>query len=205
MLVERPPRVFRSLFRGARWTVPAGSVALTFDDGPHPDVTPWVLDELDAQGVKATFFMVGDNARRWPALVEEALARGHAVGNHTMHHLQGLKVSKDAYLTDLAEASLYIPGSLFRPPHGMLRLSQLREIRKSREVIMYDIVSRDYDSRLSADEVYDNVRRYARSGSIIVFHDSLKAERNLRGSLRRSIEWLKTQGYEFVTLPMAKR
>lgn len=206
MFIERPPLLYRLLFPEGIWRIKKRGgkpvVYLTFDDGPIPEVTPWVLDTLDRYGIKATFFMVGDNVRRNPALLEEVRRRGHSVGNHTMHHLQGMKVSAARYLRDVAEADAYIDSPLFRPPHGIMRWKQSRALRARYNIVMYDLVTRDYSARLTPDDVVGNVRRYARNGSIIVFHDSLKAARNMRPALPRAIEWLLSQGYEFEPLPV---
>ena len=205
MLIERPPLLYRLLFPEALWRLNRRRrrvVYLTFDDGPIPEQTPWVLDILDRYGVKATFFMVGDNVRRHPGLLEEVRRRGHSVGNHTMHHLQGMKVATDRYLADVAEADALIDSTLFRPPHGIMRWKPSRALRARYNIIMYDLVTRDYSAKLSPDEVVANVRRYARNGSIIVFHDSLKAAPNMRPALPQAIEWLLSQGYEFEPLPM---
>ena len=205
MLIERPPLLYRLLFPEALSRLNRRRrrvVYLTFDDGPIPEQTPWVLDILDRYGVKATFFMVGDNVRRHPGLLEEVRRRGHSVGNHTMHHLQGMKVATDRYLADVAEADALIDSTLFRPPHGIMRWKQSRALRARYNIIMYDLVTRDYSAKLSPDEVVANVRRYARNGSIIVFHDSLKAAPNMRPALPQAIEWLLSQGYEFEPLPM---
>jgi peptidoglycan/xylan/chitin deacetylase (PgdA/CDA1 family) len=177
-------------------------VYLTFDDGPVPEVTPWVLDLLDTHGIKGTFFLVGDNVRRSPHLFDEIRRRGHSWGNHTMHHLQGMKVPTMRYMRDLTEADQLIGSPLFRPPHGLLRWSQAAAIKNHYNIVMYDLVTRDYSKKLTPDRVLENVKRYARNGSIIVFHDSLKAERNLREALPAAIQWLKDQGYEFRTLSM---
>lgn len=173
---------------------------LTFDDGPIPESTPLLLDILDRHGVKATFFMVGDNARKYPELLEEVKRRGHAIGNHTMHHLQGAKVSEGAYLQDVALADALLHSRLFRPPHGWLRPGQLRRLRERYDVIMYDLITRDYSSRLSAEDVLENVKRYVRDGSIIVFHDSLKSLPRTPLILGDAIEWLRGQGYRFEIL-----
>lgn len=175
-------------------------VFLTFDDGPVPEVTPRVLDLLDELGVKATFFMVGDNVRRHPELLEEVRRRGHGVGNHTMHHLQGMRTRGVSYLRDVAEADALIGSRLFRPPHGIMRWGQARAIKNRYNIIMYDVVSRDYNRRLSPGRIFDNVRRYTRDGSIIVFHDSLKARDNMLAAMPRAVRWLQEQGYEFRTL-----
>ena len=205
MLIEQPPLLYRLLFPEAIWRLKRKGrriVYLTFDDGPIPEVTPWVLDMLDSYGVKATFFLVGDNVSRNPELLEEIRRRGHSWGNHTMHHLQGMKVTSLRYMRDLTEADRLIDSPLFRPPHGLLRWSQAAAIKAHYNIIMYDLVTRDYSRKLSPEQVLDNVKRFARNGSIIVFHDSLKAETNLRYALPRAIEWLKQQGYEFNALPM---
>lgn len=201
MLIERPPQIFRSLFPDAHFRIRGEErcVYLTFDDGPIPEATPWVLDMLDSYGIKATFFMVGDNVRKYPDVYQEVVSRGHTVGNHTMHHLQGLKVKTPYYLDDIKEADGYIHSRLFRPPHGFLTPKQARLIREQYTIIMYDLITRDYSRHLTADQVFDNVRRYTRDGSIIVFHDSIKSMPRLRKALPRSIEWLMEQGYQFKT------
>lgn len=178
------------------------TVYLTFDDGPIPEVTPWVLDTLDHYDIKATFFCVGENVKRSPLLFQEILLRGHSVGNHTMTHAQGAYMKTKAYLHNVFTAHEYIQSPLFRPPHGLLRWAQSKVLRARFAIIMYDLVTRDYSKKLNGEQVLDNVRRFARNGSIIVFHDSLKAERNMKYALPRAIEWLKEQGYNFDKLPM---
>lgn len=175
-------------------------VYLTFDDGPIPEVTPRLLDLLDSYGIKATFFMVGDNVRKYPELFADVKRRGNRVGNHTMHHLQGLRESKDAYLADVADADRYIGSDLFRPPHGWMKRSQGKELSAKYRIVMYDLVTRDYSKHLDAGDVFDNVKKYARPGSIIVFHDSLKSLPRLFEALPKSIEWLMEQGYKFDVL-----
>lgn len=205
MLIEQPPLLYRILFPEAIWRIKRKKqrvVYLTFDDGPIPEVTPWVLDTLDKYGIKATFFMVGDNARRHPWLVEDIKKRGHSYGNHTMHHLQGFKVTTLRYMRDITEANEYIDSSLFRPPHGLMRWSQAKAIKDHYNIVMYDIVTRDYSYKLNGEEVLKNVKHYTRNGSIIVFHDSLRAERNLKYALPLAIEWLKKEGYEFLPITM---
>ena len=206
MFIERPPLTYRLLFPEAVWRVKGTRkskvVFLTFDDGPIPEETPWVLDTLDRYGVKATFFLVGDNVRRYPWLLDEIKRRGHSYGNHSMHHLQGMKVTTRRYLCDITEADRLIDSPLFRPPHGIMRWKQAKAIKDHYNIIMYDLVTRDYSRKLTPEKVLQNVKRFARNGSIIVFHDSLKASRNMRYALPRAIEWLQEKGYEFRTLPM---
>lgn len=196
---------YRLLFPEAIWRIKkldVKTVFLTFDDGPIPEVTPWVLDTLDRYGIKATFFMVGDNVARHPELLEEVKRRGHSYGNHTMHHLQGMKVGSYRYIHDITEANDLIHSALFRPPHGLLRWRQARAIKDRYNIVMYDLVTRDYSKKLTPEKVLNNVKRYARNGSIIVFHDSLKAERNMKAVLPLAIEWLLARGYTFEKLPM---
>ena len=206
MLIEQPPLLYRLLFPEALWRIKrrgAGKVAyITFDDGPIPEETPWVLDVLDHYGVKATFFMVGDNVRRHPELLEEVRRRGHSVGNHTMHHLQGMKVNSRHYYRDVIEAHKLIDSPYFRPPHGLLRWKQAAALKEHFNIVMYDLVTRDYSKKLTGEQVLNNVKRYARNGSIIVFHDSLKASANMRYALPKALEWLLEQGYELRPLPM---
>lgn len=205
MLIEQPPLLYRLLFPEAIWRIKRHRrrvVYLTFDDGPIPEVTPWVLDLLDREDIKGTFFLVGDNVARNPEIFEEIKRRGHSWGNHTMNHIQGIKVSRQQYLDNVDRADELIGSVLFRPPHGTIRWSQGRSVKTRYNIIMQDVVSRDYSKKITPEQVFENVKRYTRNGSIIVFHDSLKAERNLRYALPRTIKWLKTQGYEILPIPM---
>lgn len=201
MLIERPPLCFRL-------TVPGGlfrrhepghqhAVYLTFDDGPIPEVTPWVLDVLDRYGIKATFFMVGDNVRKHPEVYEEVVRRGHRIGNHTMHHVSGFRLTRRSYLRDVAEARQYIDSDLFRPPHGWLRPRQTWALHEQFRVVMFDLVTRDYSKWMRAQDVVRNVKLFARDGSVIVFHDSIKSWPRLQEALPKALEWLIAQGYEF--------
>ena len=200
MLIERPPQWVRRLAPEGVFRPDTGGdkrVYLTFDDGPVPEATPFVLDTLDAFGAKAVFFHVADNARRYPELAAEVRRRGHAVGNHTMHHLQGLRCATEAYLADVAEADALLGSRLFRPPHGWMRRGQARALARDYAVVMYDLVTRDYSRRLTAADVEARVRRYARPGSIIVFHDSRKSIDRLRTALPTSLQWLRDAGFTF--------
>ncbi|MEG1543450.1 MAG: polysaccharide deacetylase family protein [Tannerellaceae bacterium] len=199
MFIEQPPWFYRVLFPGVIWRIPAKEkcVYLTFDDGPIPEVTPWVLDILDHYGVKATFFCVGDNVRKYPDIYQMVLDRGHRVGNHTHNHIQGIRFWTRNYLANVRKAEGYITSNLFRPPHGHLRFAQVLRLRKLFRIIMWDVVTRDYSPHMTPNGVFNVVKNYTRNGSIIVFHDSLKAEYNMRDSMPRAIEWLQAQGYEF--------
>lgn len=201
MFIEQPPLLYRILFPRTIWKFPDKQekcVYLTFDDGPIPEVTPWVLDVLDRYQVKATFFMVGENVWRHPDVYRQVLVRGHAVGNHTYNHVQGICCRTCNYIANVRKASEFIPGLLFRPPHGHIRLLQLWALQTlGYKVVMWDVVTRDYSPNITPQDVLQNVQRYVRNGSIIVFHDSLKAEQNMRWAMPRAVEWLLNEGYNF--------
>ena len=188
------------MFPGGIWRIIREGekvVYLTFDDGPIPEMTPWVLDVLDRYNIKATFFCVGDNVRKHPDIYKQILEKGHKVGNHTHNHLQGLRTRTKNYMANANEASVHIESDLFRPPHGHIRTRQFFKLRKKYKIILWDVVTRDYSKLMTPEKVLNNVKRYTRNGSIIVFHDSLKAEKNIREALPKAIEWLKEQGYSF--------
>jgi len=199
MLIERAPKLYRKLYQGSYWRINSDKkvVYLTFDDGPIPEITPWVLDVLDKYDIKATFFCVGDNVRKYPEVYQAVQERGHKIGNHTFHHIQGLKTDTQSYLEDVEEARQLIDSKLFRPPYGHTRFSQFNALKKRYKVIMWDVVTRDYSRLMTADQVFEVVKKYTRNGSIIVFHDSLKSGDRMKESLPRSIEWLLEQGYSF--------
>lgn len=203
MFIEQPPFLYRLLFPGGIWRMPSKEekvIYLTFDDGPIPEITPWVLDVLDQYNVKATFFCVGDNVRKHPEIYADILKRGHNVGNHTFNHIQGIKTLTKNYMKNAELASQYIDSPLFRPPHGHMRFPQFFRLKKNYHIILWDVVTRDYSKRMTPQQVLENVKGFARNGSIIVFHDSLKAEKNMKYALPLAIEWLKEQGYVFKTI-----
>ena len=198
MLVEYSSKIFRWLFPAVWREYGEGKfVCLTFDDGPVEGVTSQVLDILDKYSVKATFFCVGDNVRQSPDLFSEIKSRGHSVGNHTMHHIKGFEHSIEGYVRDVEEANVSIKSRLFRPPYGRIRFSQLLRIKKNYRVIMWDVITRDYNQNLSPEKCLQVVKKHTKSGSIIVFHDSVKAAKNMLYALPKAIEWLKAEGYEF--------
>ena len=199
MLIEQPPKILRWLYPSALWRMDTNekSVYLTFDDGPIPEITPWVLDLLDKYQIKATFFMVGDNVRKHPKEYQMVVERGHRVGNHTFNHISGLQYLSHNYLANTNLADDLIHSNLFRPPHGWMRWEQYMVLKKHYKIVMWDLVTRDYSNRLDGPQVLAKVKKYVRNGSIITFHDSIKSEKNMKYALPRAIEWLKEQGYEF--------
>lgn len=204
MFIEQPPLLYRLLYNKALWRIKVPekkTIYLTFDDGPIPDLTPWVLDLLDKYSIKATFFCVGDNVRKYPEIYEDIVSREHKTGNHTFNHLQGWKHTDKYFLENAREATKLIDSHLFRPPHGHMRLSQTQKlINAGYRVVMWDVVTRDYSRFQTPNQVLENVKQYTRDGSIIVFHDSLKAEKNIRYALPLALEWLIKQGYTFELL-----
>lgn len=201
MLIEQPPKLLRWLYPRALWRMDKNvkAVYLTFDDGPIPNITPWVLDLLDKYNIKATFFLVGDNVRKHPEEFKMIVERGHRVGNHTFNHISGLKYLSYNYLENTNKADELINSTLFRPPHGWMRWGQYMVLSHRYTVVMWDLVTRDYSKRLNGPQVLKIVKKYVRNGSIITFHDSIKSEKNMKYALPRAIEWLLEQGYEFKT------
>jgi peptidoglycan-N-acetylglucosamine deacetylase len=202
MLIEQLPLFFRQVYRKVTWRKDSKTktIYLTFDDGPIPEVTPWVLDVLDRYGIKATFFCVGENVMRNPDLYQEILKRGHRTGNHTYNHLRGFITSTKTYLENVEKAAQYIDSDLFRPPHGDLWQPQYFTIRKKYQIIQWDLITRDYNRKLTGEKVFQIVKKHARNGTIMVFHDSLKAEKNMRYAMPKSVEFLLSEGYTFETL-----
>lgn len=199
MFFEQHPNLIRRLYPNACWRMSTSekAVYLTFDDGPIPEITPWVLDVLDKYHVKATFFMVGDNVRKHTDEYKMVVERGHRIGNHTYNHLRGLEERSDRYVANTDKADCFLTTNLFRPPHGIMRPKQYQMLSERYRIIMWDLVTRDYSPKCSGEQVLQRVRKYARNGSIITFHDSLRAADNLRYALPRAIEWLQKEGYEF--------
>lgn len=204
MFIEQPPWFFRALYPKAifRMSPDEKAVYLTFDDGPIPEVTPWVLELLDKYDIKATFFMVGDNIRKHPDVFRMVVDRGHRIGNHTFNHIRGFEYLSKSYLANTDKANEVMHTDLFRPPHGHMTSLQYATLKRHYKIIMWDLVTRDYSKKMRPPQVLANVMRYARNGSIITFHDSLKSwnNGNLQYALPRAIEFLKEEGYAFKVL-----
>ena len=203
-LLYQFPTWLQRLYRGVVWRMDSSSkvVYLTFDDGPIPECTPQVLDILAQYGVKATFFMVGENAERYPELLARVRGEGHAVGNHTYHHLKGFKTCTHAYLHDIQQANAILQTHLFRPPHGRMKYSQKKALRLAGQTIyLWDVLTHDYNPCYSVEKILSVVKRYTRNGSIIVMHDSLKSKDRMLKVLPLVIQWLHAEGYQCETLP----
>jgi peptidoglycan/xylan/chitin deacetylase (PgdA/CDA1 family) len=176
------------------------NIYLTFDDGPVPEVTPWVLETLSHYNAKATFFCVGSNVLKYPEIFHSVKENGHAVGVHTMTHVNGWKVSDEKYLSEVNECAGITGSKLFRPPYGRITMSQIKKLRNNFSIVMWDVLSRDYDATMSGEKCFMHVKNNASPGSIIVFHDSLKAEERLRKALPETLKFFSGEGFEFKKL-----
>ena len=201
MFIEQPAKWLRWLYPNALWRMDkkVHAVYLTFDDGPVPESTPFILDTLAKYNVKATFFMVGENVLRYHDLYNRIVEEGHQVGNHTFNHMGSLKHWALTYGINTEKANELIHAHLFRPPHGWMRWSVYWWLSKRCKIVMWDLVTRDYSKWMTPEDVLKNVKRYARNGSIITFHDSTKSIEKLKYALPEALKWLKEQGYEFKT------
>ena len=199
MIIEQPALWLRWLYPRATWRMDkhVKAVYLTFDDGPIPEATPFILKTLAEHGVKATFFMVGDNVRKYPDIYNKVVAAGHRIGNHTFNHIGGFRHTITTYKANADKADQLLHTDLFRPPHGWMRWDQYIWLRRKYRIVMWDLVTRDYSKWMTAEDVLNNVKRYTRNGSIITFHDSLKSIDKLHYALPEAIKWLKAEGYEF--------
>ena len=199
MLIEQPSKWLRWIYPKALWRInpEERAVYVTFDDGPIPESTPFILDTLKEYDAKATFFMVGENVKRHPDLYQRIVEEGHQVGNHTYNHMGSLKHYIVTYYNNVEKANEVIHSHLFRPPHGWMWFGAYNMLRRKYKIVMWDLVTRDYSHLLNAFDVLRNVVLYARNGSIITFHDSLKSIEKLRYALPASLRYLKEQGYEF--------
>lgn len=199
----KTPWWLRMLYPRGFWRNPAKNgkvVYLSFDDGPHPTITPFVLSVLEEYNAKATFFCIGDNVRKFPQIFKQIIDRDHVVGNHTFNHLNGWKTDDETYLNNIREASQLIPSNVFRPPYGRMKKSQWRLLKKAfpeMKVIMWDVLSGDFDFQIDDNTCADNVIQNVSNGSVIVFHDSEKAFPRLEKALPKVMQFLKKEGYRF--------
>ena len=211
-MIVTVPSLVQLLYPRRIWKVASEekSIYLSFDDGPIPEVTPWVLEQLAAYNAQATFFCIGDNIRKNPEIFQQVISAGHTVGNHTFNHLNGWKVSTEAYLENTLKARDLISSSsekaavqnmLFRPPYGRIKGTQARElVKKGFRIVMWHVISMDFDKNISSEKCFRNVINNASEGSVIVFHDSLKAEKHLRAVLPRVLKHFSRENYSFRSL-----
>jgi peptidoglycan-N-acetylglucosamine deacetylase len=205
MYLTRMPRLIQSLFPTYTWRVPTEEkvLYLTFDDGPIPEITPWVLEVLKRYEAKATFFCVGENVRKYPSVFKQILHDGHAVGNHTFNHLNGWDNENIPYFHNVRHCANLVKSDLFRPPYGRLTPKQAQFLTRHYKIVMWDVLSGDFDAAISNEDCLNNVVSAARKGSIVVFHDSLKASERMMYALPRVLEHFKQKGYRFESLKNA--
>jgi peptidoglycan/xylan/chitin deacetylase (PgdA/CDA1 family) len=206
MLIARPPKIITSLMPRLTWDIPVegNKVYLTFDDGPTPDVTHRVLENLKQYNAKGTFFCLGRNVDHNPEIYQQILNEGHSTGNHTYSHLKGWGSSNKTYFDDIELARNHIDSTLFRPPYGRIKPSQVTEILKRYRIIMWTVLSIDYNRRVAGDICVKNVTKNVSPGSIIVFHDSAKSRKNVYYALPRVLEYLSEKRYEMLAIPDGK-
>lgn len=198
----------RLIYPSLVWNMPRDSntIYLSFDDGPHPEITPWVLEQLIAYNAKATFFCVGENIKKYPEIFQQILSEGHSQGNHTYNHLKGWKTPTGKYVENVQKAQTVIEkfaisqrnSKLFRPPYGKIKSSQIKRLQLlNYKIVMWDALSGDFDENISADSCFQNISKNINAGSIIVFHDSEKAFKNLEKVLPRVLEFYSAKGFSF--------
>jgi peptidoglycan-N-acetylglucosamine deacetylase len=196
----RTPWFLKKIYPRCTWDGPGegGRVYLTFDDGPDPEATGFVLDQLRSYDQRATFFCIGKNVERYPDLYARIVLEGHAVGNHTWHHLNGWNSSLDEYLADVRRTQALIPSRLFRPPYGRASRQQMKSLIQpafQMKVVMWSLLSGDFDPGISKERCLRNVVRHLKEGDIVVFHDSQKALQKMSYVLPKLLEWMKENGY----------
>ena len=202
MYLIRTPNFIQSIFPNFVWKVPSAEkvLYLTFDDGPIPEVTPWVLDQLAEFDAKATFFCVGENAERHSDIMDRIHGEGHVTANHTHNHLSGWRSENLTYFHNIRRCASQVNSNLFRPPYGRLKPSQAQFLLRHYTVVMWDVLSADFDASVTPEQCLANVTENAQPGSIIVLHDSLKAENNLRYALPKILAYYSGLGYRFSAL-----
>ena len=205
----KTPEWVKKLFGGSIWDMPerGKAIYLTFDDGPHPLITPFVLDELKKYDARATFFCIGKNVEDNPVVYTRILEEGHAVGNHTYNHLDGWKTGSAKYLADILKAKKYIDSDLFRPPYGRITRKQRKDLsvlERPLKIIMWSVLSGDFDKRITPEQCCANVIKNTENGSVVVFHDSEKAMERMRYSLPIVLQHFFDKGYSFKKIDLCE-
>lgn len=199
MYLVKTPKVLKRTYPKYLWdfTSIEKTIYLTFDDGPTPEITTWVLEELKKHHAKATFFCIGKNAENQHDIFKQMVSDGHAIGNHTYSHLNGWETKSFPYLKDVIKCSKVFQSNLFRPPYGKLTRFQAKAILSNYTIVMWDVLSADFDKNCSPEKCLKNVIENTKMGSIVVFHDSIKAEKKLKYTLPKVLEHFAKQGFQF--------
>jgi peptidoglycan/xylan/chitin deacetylase (PgdA/CDA1 family) len=205
MYLTKTTSIIKQFYRDYVWSIDTKQkeLFLTFDDGPHPEITPFVLDTLAAYGAKATFFCIGKNVAAYPDVYQRIIDEGHAVGNHTYHHLNGWDSGNMPYWRDVLQTGQLVASNLFRPPYGKIKRSQAKALKNRYHIVMWDVLTWDFQQETSKEQVLQNATGHAEPGSIIVFHDSEKAWNNLSYALPQTLRHFTEKGFAFrpVQLP----
>lgn len=204
LFLHKSPRLLKQIYADCTWHIPTQEkvVYLTFDDGPIPEITDWVLQQLADYDAKATFFCIGENVVNHPAVFERVLAAGHRIGNHTHNHLNGWKTPNKIYWQNIAECQEVLPPTtLFRPPYGRITFAQIKPLLAQYQIVMWDVLTGDFEKYLSPEHCLKKTLKHTRNGSIVVLHDSIKAWRNMSYVLPRLLQDLSERGYRFEVLP----
>lgn len=199
MYLVKTPQIIQNLFPNFTWKIPSHEkvLYLTFDDGPIPEVTPWVLQQLEAFQAKATFFCVGDNVKKHREVFHQVVDAGHSVGNHTFNHLSGWACENIPYFHNVRRCARLVESNLFRPPYGRLKPKQSQFLQRHYRIVMWDVLSGDFDAKISKEQCLENVIANAGKGSIVVFHDSLKAKEKLQYVLPKVLKHYSEKGFHF--------
>lgn len=197
LYIHKTPWVVQKVFSGLEWKgIPESKkIYLTFDDGPIPEITPWIIDVLKDFDAKATFFCVGENVKNHPEIFSKIIKNGHSVGNHTYSHINGFNHSPELYLENVAKCNELIQSNLFRPPYGKLTWRQYIQLKKKYRIIMWDVLSGDFDSSMSASDCIKAIKKYVRPGSIVVLHDNLKTIHKLKSILPEILDYFSINGF----------
>lgn len=203
------PKVATRIFPNLVWEIPSKekTIYLTFDDGPTPEITEWTLQQLKQHDAKATFFCIGNNIEKHPKIFNTILENGHAIGNHTYNHLKGWKTKTNDYLKNIAKAQSIIEShntstTLFRPPYGQIKPKQTKALNKlGYQIIMWNVLSIDWDKDITKEQCLENVIKHTKPGSLVVFHDSVKASKNMQYALPKVLEHFSNKGYTFKRIP----
>lgn len=202
MYLVKTPRIIQNLFPNFTWKVPTQEkvIYLTFDDGPNPEITPWVLEQLAEFNAKATFFSIGENVEKFPKIFKQVINAGHSVGNHTYNHINGWAYDNIPFFHNTRHCARLVKSSLFRPPYGRLKPKQAQFLQRHYRIVMWDVLSGDFDHNISKEQCLANVTNNAEKGSIVVFHDSSKAKENLQFVLPEVLKHFTALGFSFEQL-----
>ena len=205
MYLVKTPNALKPFAADLRWSIDSApnDVFITFDDGPTSEITYKILDILDDFEAKATFFCIGGNVKALPTQYAEILSRGHKTGNHTWNHMNGWEYSDFAYFKNILQCQALVDSKLFRPPYGKIKRSQVSSLKTRYSLVMWDVLSADWSGDVSPEKCLNNVIKNTRGGSIVVYHDSLKAEKNMLYALPKSLEYLRKKGFNLKSLPDA--